>query len=527
MLNLQSLDLFGMENAMNAKPIQMLNQVGFANQRRGKASLFLMSRRIIPDQFRRPLMYQFGGEFRMALQENMEKAQRPGYNSLSSLMVEDRAAKAAIMPTTQGQHVNLNFFSEQWTYVLVCDNDNGLSPLGTISAIPSRMLYSGWVVDEPVAKANMSAQYVPNPAAVFQTTHHTTLTVQQSLTQDGAFNRTETTGDYDYLAPMVQQLQADGKQLFDLMPDRVVNGIIEDPVNPFSFQTAHAPIVAQQKSLEIPTELNAPAFHLQKVVGGMADMVRHLQSPSQNDLAIGNDVAMSVLATTLHPGHNQVLNDLDPGAPFTFGELIQKYGDALEIVVCQQPSDLQYDLVSASAPSKRNVLSSIVSSSIPPLLAQFGLAEVAFRFNSTIPAVGGLGSTNGERGVFKLLNLATLYAGSDIEMSTAWDNMQRYLRMTLFPIIKANGGEFDLYLHCSLAGVSLVNLQLLDEIQERGLLETNNLLGGLNTPVIGGQLELQTNAGQLFGAVKDTMASGTPLDGLYSNGQASYPKAIF
>ena len=521
------LNLFGMENAMNAKPIQMLNQVGFANQRRGKASLFLMSRRMIPDQFRRPHMYNFGGEFRMALQDNMAQAQRPGYNSLSALMVNDRTAKAAIMPTTQGQQVNLNMFSEYWTYVLVCDNDNNLSPLGTISSIPSRMLYSGWVVDEPVAKQNMSAQYVPNPAAIFQTTHHTTLTVQQSYTQNGMFNRTETTGDYDYLAPVAQQLQVDGQQLFDLMPDKVVNGIVEDPVNPYAFQNAHAPITAYAKSIEIPTELNAPAYHLQKIVGGMADMVRHIASPAQSDLAIGNDVALSVLATTLNPGHNTVLSDLDPSVPFAFGELLQKYGDALEIVVCQQPADIQYDLVSANAPSRRNVLSSIVSSSMPPLLAQFGLAEVAFRFNSSVAAVGGLGSTNGERGVFKLLNLATLYAGSDIEMSTAWDNLQRYLRMTLFPIIKENGGEFDLYLHCSLAGVSLVNLQLLDEIQERGLLETNNLLGGLNTPLIGGQLELQTNAGQLFGAVKDTMASGTPLDGLYSNGPTDYTKSIF
>ena len=517
-------DLFGMGNAMNNKPVQMLNQVGFVNQRR-KATLFLMSRRMIPDQFRRPLMYNFGGEFRMALQDNMMKAQRPGYNSYNALMTDAPTAKSAIMPTTMGQQVQLSTFSDMWTYVLVGDNDSGLSPLGTLTSIPSRTLYSGWVVDEPVTKQNMGAGYVPNPYAVFQTTHHTTLTVQQQYTPTGAFNHTETTGDYDYLAPMVQNLQSNGQPLFDLSPSKVANGIVEDPLNPHSFQISDAPIATSAKSIEIPTELNAPAFHLQKVVGGMADMVRHLGNPNQNDLAIGNDIAINVLASTLNPGRNSVLNDINPDVPFTFDELLRRYGDGLEIVVCQQPSDVQYDLVSAQAPSKRNVLASIISSSMPPLLAQFGLAEVAFRFNSSIAAVGGLGSTNGERGVFQLLNIATLYAGSETEIASAWENLQRYMRLTLFPIIKANGGEFDLHLHCSLAGVSLVNLQLLDEIVEGGLLETNNLLGGLNTPIVGGQMELQQNASQLFGAVKDTMAVGTPMDSLYSYNGLS--QAIF
>ena len=518
---MQNLDLFGMQNAMNNQPVQMLHGVGFQGQTRGKATLFLMSRRDIPNQYRRPLNYNFGGEFRNALQDNLSRAQLPGYNSLSAMMLDESTARSAIMPSAIGSEVNLRTFSEFWTFILICDNDNGVSPLGTISSIPSRMLYSGWVADEPVARQNLSAGYVPNPMAVLQTTHHTTLTVQQQVTANGMHNHVETTGDYDYLTPTIQQLQNDGNTLYNLTPNKVAGAIIEDPNNYASFQLAASPIAASQTAVEVPTEINSPSYHLQRVVGSMAEVVKNLASPSQSNIALGNDVALNMLTTFLNTGKNVVLNDLNPEKPFTMGELQQRYGNGLEIVVCQQPSSIQYDLVSAAAPSRRNVLASIISSSMPALLAQFGLAEVGFRFNSFAPVEGGLGSVNGERGIFKLLNIATLYAGADAEMASAWGFLQSYLRRTLFSVIRANGGEFDLTLNCSLAGVSLINLQLLDEVQEGGLLETNNLLGGLNTPVVGGLNEFQANAGQLYAVVKDTMAVGTPMDSLFSATQGS------
>ncbi len=69
-----SLDLFGAQNVANNQATQLLTNVSFVNQNVGKASLFLFSRRFIPDQFRRPHNYRFGGEFRVALQENMGRS---------------------------------------------------------------------------------------------------------------------------------------------------------------------------------------------------------------------------------------------------------------------------------------------------------------------------------------------------------------------------------------------------------------------------------------------------------------------
>lgn len=534
-----SLDLFGAQNVANNQATQMLTNVGFANQVTGKAHLFVFTQRFIPDQFRRPHNYNFGGEFRSALQENLERAQRGTYNHLNSMMLEVPTAKSAILPAAQGQHMNLKNFGEQWTYILIVDNDRGLSPLGLVSTIPSRMLYSGWIMDEPLTKKNFNAvagpgqtigavegTWIPNENAVFSTTHHTTLTVQQHMAPSGMVQQVQTTGDFDYVSPVIQNLQMNGEQLFDIQPGKVVNSIIEDPANPLSFQIAGAPIQADNKSLEIPSEINAPTYHLRQIVGGMADTIKMVKSPTFEtaDVFGGSDVLLSTMSSLMQTGHNVIPNDLNPSLPFTLGELMRKYGSNLQITVCKQPRELQYEWMPAQAPSRRNVLTSIISSSLPALLAQFGLAEVAFRYNSYQPVVGGLGSTNGERGIFQLLNVATLYGGSDTEKSSAWDHLQQYLKITLWPIIKENAGEFDVVVHCSLAGVSLINLQLLDEILEQGLVESNNLLGGLNTPLVGTSTDLMANAGQLYNVVKDIGATGTPMDGMFNMpGDGSLP----
>lgn len=507
-------DLFGMNNEFNSMPIQGIGSSNFLNTSNSRAVLYLMPRRAIPNQVRRAQTYNFGGEFRKDLQENLAKAQNPGYNNLNAFMLESHNAKSAILPSAIGDAVDLRQFCDFWTFILVIDNDNGMSPFGTISPIPTRMIYSGWIADEPVTKQNLGAGYVENPNAILSTTHHTTLTVQQQFSPTGAVGHIETTGDYDYIPQVIQQVQLNQQPLYSLKPSDIANAVVSGENGGNDFTVSPTPVVGVQKSIEVPTELNAPAFHLQRMVSGMADTVKHLSNPTENDIFSAPDTTMATLSSMLADGRNSILNDLNPSEPITLGQLRQKYGNNLSITVCHQPYDLQYDLIGNETPNRRNVLTAVVANSLPPLVAQFGLAEVGFRYNSFQREVGGLGSVNGERGIFKLLNISALYGTNNDQISSAWDQFCRYLKMTMFPIILANGGHFDLTCHCSLAGVSLINLQLLDEIMEQGLVETNNLLGGLNTPLVGNQASVMNNAGQMYSAVQDMQIMGTPMSGL-------------
>lgn len=505
---------YGIANAFNNEATQYVTHVNFATNNKNVV-LYLFSRRFIPDQWRRPHVYKFGGEFRMALQDNLAKAAQPRpYNAIDKLMLDEPSSRSSILPSAQGQHMGLKSFGDMWTFLLIIDNDNR-SPIGN-GSIPSRLLYSGWVIDEPVTKGNMGGGWVPNESAVFVTSHHTTLNAHQHLLPSGMLSKVVTTGDYDYLnGTTAQRVQCDGSQLFGLLPHQLANSIIPDPMSRNAFELAASPVEAANKSIEIPAEINNPTYHLGKIVGSMADTVKMMRNDmGGNDVFSGSDAILSTACSFMTPGANIIQNDLNPDSPFTFGELLQRYDPGLKVEVCTQPVDLQYELVSADKASPRNVFTAVLSSSLPSLLAQFGLAEVAFRYNSYQPEVGGLGSTNGARGIFQLFNAATLYTGTDDEIASAWDQLQMYLKVTLFPVIQTNVGHFDVMVHCSLAGVSLINLQILDQIGEPGLVESNNLLGGLNTPLLGTNQELHHNASQMFQTFLDMGTVGTPTQGL-------------
>ena len=109
----------------------------------------------------------------------------------------------------------------------------------------------------------------------------------------------------------------------------------------------------------------------------------------------------------------------------------------------------------------------------------------------------------GARGIFQLLNIASLYQCDQNTLTSYWDQFQYQIKATVFSIIESTGGHFDLTMHCSLAGASLINLIMLDDVREPGLLETNNLLGGLNTPLIGSANVVTNNAAQLCNIVQD------------------------
>ena len=493
---------------------QAVRQTGFSYQGIGaqpRATLILVSKRQIPNMFRRPHQYRFDGEFRKDLDESIHRAMTRPFNNLDTFMLGSAAARAAVMPSATAEEMDLRPLSDQWTFILIVDLDAGHDPLGRPSPIPSRIFYSGWVMDEPVTNANLGG-VVLNESAVLSTTHYTRLTLQQTLGYRGTYNQVQTCADFDYVNPgVVQGNQMDGSQLFDIRPGTIANGITFDPMDSstVSIGSAAAPLTGSNapygnNTLAIPSEMNAPTYHLGRVVSGIVDGVKQDMYSRSNDLSIigesPQESLINNIATMLRTENNvQIDGVFDPGTPFTLGEVIRKFGNTLHVLTLDQPTQLQYEVGDAGAMSRRNVFSSIISTSLPNMLAEFGIADVAFRYNSAArePGTEALLNAASGGGVFQLLNLGMLYTATPQDQTRAWDLLTQRLRYTVFPIIKTNGGDFDLMVHCSLTGVSLINLQLLDMMQEPGLIETNNLLGGLNSPLIGTYANYQNNAQQL------------------------------
>ena len=485
-----------------------------------KISIYLIAPKNIQDQYRRSLLYSFGGEFQTALQDNMNKAFTGVYSKADTRMPGVAAASAAVLPSAQGQRIGLNRFSDLWTFIMIVDSDNQFTPYGDAGSLPSRMLYSGWCHDEPVNRSFGSPTF--NPECVLVTAHHTTLSINRSISSFGGSGRIYTQGDYDYLDPFVaSQLQVDGSPLYQLTPDAVCGSLIPDNASGGGFQMTSAPITARSSSLELPTDLNAPLVHLGCVVNGAVDTVKTQMRQDEFIQADQSSQFLNTMQGMCRLGANLTGKFVDPSKPFKLGDVMANYDKVLTLIVCDQPRDSQYELSASQGNiSKRNVMTSVVTDSIPPILAELGIGDVSFRYASYQPntSPGNFGMVNRDRGVFYLMSISTLYAGADqATLNTLWDYFQMYLRELVFPIILQNAGDFDLTVHCSMAGSCLVDLQLLDELPEQGLIETNNLLGGINSPLVGTQQELQHNGCQLFGIAQELTQAGVGNPGIITS----------
>lgn len=513
----------------NNQAIQSFQTSNFVNNQ-PQVKLFLFTQRMIPDQYRRPHIYNFDGQFRIDLQENIDRGLRGGaYTHLNTLMPESMPSKHAILPSVNSEHINLKSFGDMWTFILVIDNGTAPSPLGTRS-FPGRSIFSGWVTDEPVNTVNFGGGIVPNPNAVFSITHNTHITCPISFTSSGMVPRPDVNADYDYVSgTILQQIQNNGQTLYSIDPKRITNGLIPDSENGYPSSTASiapTPISAGRFSTEINTDINNPLQHLGTIVGSIYDSVKMSKennNPADIMDSFTNETIISSMANLMNPGLN-VSAPIDPKVPFTFQELLMKFNNDVDVVVCKQPYDIQYELSCAATPSRRNVFTSLFSTSIPPILAGCNLAEVAFRYNSYEKPIGGLGSVGNDRGIFHLWNIASLFQVPQELLNSYWDNFQFQLRNTLFPMVLSNGGHFDLTMHCSLAGVSLINLVMLDELPEQGLIETNNLLGGLNTPLVASQDVVTNNSLQLLNVVRDvTNANSCMQQQFYGENDFAFP----
>lgn len=491
----------------------------------GHAVLYLFRHKQIPDQVRRPHIYNFDGEFRNDMQEFLAESMSNPSMAYQSHMPKSLAAKHAILPRANGQLVETSRLSDRWTFVLIVDKANGGGPFATVTAIPSRMLYRGWIANDEGA-ALVGAQWVPNNNAVLTITHHTILTVNTVMGHSGVYNQVQTTGDYDYASANVMKvLEKDGAQLYSLNPADVSNSITTDPV---MGTYNSAPGVAQLgntvtgETIETPSELGSPTHHLSKIVRSVGDAIRETRRHEIPDVFGDTDMVTSQISALMQSQRNVPRTDaIRPDEPISIGQLYSKFGPALDIQVIVPNETPNYGLCDPMQVSKRNVFTSLISTSIPSLLADYAVADVRFRFASYLrpDTPDGLFCANNEMGCFKWFDFGGLYQMTPTQQKSTIAMLESAMRKTIFSIISAECGEFDVLVSCSLIGSTLVNLNLKDESSamfEDGYVETNNLLGGINSPLVGTSSDLSQNSQQMHGVIADICSPET--SGVMSGG---------
>lgn len=520
-------------------------------QHRWHVALFLISPRHHNPFYRRSYTYQFGDEFKGALNQTVqEQARKSNDSSIAAMMLGNPAAAGAILPSVHADRLQLTPYDTQWSFVMIVDQP-GRAPAAdfvqpAFSQAPSRLIYSGYVNDEPVSQLNPSNP-VMNPNAVLKTTHCTRLDMDYTMHSRGCMVTTNTKFDKDFVDPLqlaaliYQEENVRPARQSSLLPDALLNAQVmigdDAPDNGTEGFWSYQPRTQQNQTpsaqptvIEVSSGMGSPAKHLASIVGAMTEAARDVNVVTQpgpfRDTVGDQQRYVNYVAACLKTNESTVLLGANgtpifqPRGPINLGELITKCGSVMDVQIINVPFTNNIAVTDAGASTaprvaRRNQAASIVSNSLPALMAQLGIADIQFRYNSTVanpdaqasaalgmgfPDQGVMAALN--RGIFHPLGMGTLVPLSPEQHISILNTIERMLRVQVFAQLYTLYGDFDVMVHASLAGSTFVNVNLmcdglLDATEQTSFYETDNSFGGINSGLVGNQSVANFNGANL------------------------------
>lgn len=489
-------------------------------------TLWIISPTNIPTQCHRPFVYNFDNTFKDHVTEAIVKTYRGGNPYQESMLYGSQAAAMAVMPNVVGADINMQPFSNLWKFLLLCDISRGanLPIIGATpgvlnrgaanSAFDKRVIYTGFCTDEPINPVSHGHGITLNPMCTLMITHHTVINQRDMMGASGNIQQVNTMLDIDLVPSQIIPMLNNGQQY--LMTPSTLNDSILADVNgkPGGVSPESSLITPAIDNLPVMGQLNSPRHHMQEVVYGInnATQMTAVTQTGGNMLSSGADYGMtlmggdSVFTSNVAASYNasamvsQGHGPIDPNKPVTLGTLSRAYPD-MKVVDCRVPQSSQWDASPQGGQNVVNIASSMLSTSIPVMLAQHGLSQVAFRYCSRVPGTVMPGS---DRGIYEVMSVASFTAMSAEMLRLKFTGFMQYLQMTVFPTVLQMGGDFDLTVYTSVSGTSLLNLFYFDLpslTAPNAFYEVPNSLGGVLSPMVGSAAEHAHNTMQMVNLI--------------------------
>lgn len=496
------------QNTMNS-----LMGYDLANQ----ATLFIFSPRNHSQQYKRSYVYNFNNP----LCENVVDVIRDSISGRGDInqmafMEGSPDANSAIVPNASGLPINLNVFSELWSFLLVIDVKRGSQLMNNQNhyahTIPcdARFLYMGYCDNEPINPLNMGNGNSINPQSVLIITHHSYIYRSMQVDSQRTIPIVNTMTDVDIIpTDIVRQIGLGGIAApeYYAAPSKLMDSVTPSGDMEFGHNSQLMNIdtsnVAHLSNFRgnIPTvaSLNSPRHHLRDIVRTLSDSYIHVADNIYGELDRDTMYYSSVKSQLMaeHVPSAISVSPLDPNTPVTLSTILAMYPN-LTLNDCRVPVTSQWDVVSQEQPSIVNIYSSLISSTLPTLLVSNSISQIAFRYSSI--NVNNMYTTLDKDDQHELLDIATFVPLSPEMLKQKYMSLLRYLKKTLFPMVKAAGGDFDLLVYTSVAGTNIISLKYYNFPSlsvDNAYYESYNSLGGIMSPVITTNDEFIHNAANL------------------------------
>lgn len=502
-------------------PTGLVQSVGEIHK--GNSALFLFSPRNIVDHFKRPLRYNFNNEIINSVTEHMVDHPSP-FNNIKKVINVTPAIMQAIVPSPHdGFDMRTSLYSDHWMFVFIADEDTQQTLISS-NKITSRSIFIGICSEEPIAQSGMMSMCPEeslNHRCQLIVTKHIKMSKYPTVGHHGYRNDSRTIVNdniirYDenvwrpqpkaptFYQPMIDPYQPIPSEpnrgnYYTLLPGEVKNVAAHDPWNPGTFSA----VVRSEDSLntkgfsKINAVLESPKQHMSQILEAVEtgitsfnyqDMIGTFGDSPQHSLQSDDEIFEGYVKSSLE--QNRILNEAsflsnDVSTSYlSIGMIVQQYHP--KVFPIMTPKNAPAEIIPQSVTCINNAFASLVCAVIPTYLNQVGLSAVGFMYNSLHNA-------------FQVLHIESLLSISQQELQHKWKAFEFIVTNELFPVLKGNGGEFDIQVMSSLNSTTDVILNFMDfqPLPIGTIYQENSVLGGITSPLVGTDEDLRQNSVQL------------------------------
>ena len=471
---------------------------GFQNQIASSpnAILWIFTPRYFSHQAKRPLLYKFNSQFIDAAEEAVSRMSEQHDAMKLRILASSPHYLSSMTPSQMPQYmINMDPMSSSYTFMMVTNNDNaGIRNM----ALDNQQIYYGYFIGEPVNPLQHFGNITYNDQAVMMITHKTTINKHRSYS--GGFSdkqRFEVMTDIDVLHPHTAGMMTAPNSI--LRPEDVYSATGDGEDTTISHGDGFL-LQNQGNALGVTSKFSVPKRHIHHVLSAVAEARGSMLSDtaSGGSFSLGRDTFRSLVEQHLADGTRLSDVGLAVNQTITLGSIRARFTPVInKIDLDYQPKHIPIDQADGSA---RNVFSSMLSSVIPALMANYMIMDIGFIYDSYTDTFR----------LFDGKSFATSVPMSQADQVFQINGLIHQLKAEVFPMLKMTRGEFMLHMQCSCGGMTLINLNFLDdEIKTKDVFDVPTILGGLNSPLLGPPDAFNQNALELKSLVESLVETST------------------
>ena len=490
---------------VNALHSPFMNQIDLG---KAQAKLYLFTPKVIPTQILRPFNYNFSDELVNDITgyESYARAVAPAGGGLSKSSIN-----LAILPDAKGMPLNMSNFSNQWSFVLIIDEENKFAGIKHAMTGPqTRIIATGYVHgDEPLSRLYMNQSNPSlNPNALLVFTHTSILHKKNTMGSAGPGSFTSLAHDTDLVSESNSFVAE--KEVYVMTPHDLrtaTNNTFGDNGEKETVGVYGSLSLSNPKQGEpcrkIQGALKSPKHHLADIMTGADAATAACQGDYINSTIVGGvapeqgEMFRQRFQQSVSGSHGLLpKHGLNTDLPISLYELERLY-PTLMVQPFEIPNQSTWGVTPQTMMAKKTVMSSMVSAALSSLIPGSGLSHLSFRYSSWIKPDA---FSTQQPGVWEVKGFGTLIEGNDRMQMQALTTFKQIVETQLFPTLLAFGGEFDLMAYVNITGETLIDLNYMDETSSQlgeGFYETTNRLGGITNPNTGNLDILNHNTYQL------------------------------